>query len=229
MKRRVTYPPLGAGLAFVILSVALLGCSPAIDSDENATGSQAQPPTETTEFNLEDAHKEVFYWRVSDIYALTDGGFVFIDQIPEGITSLVDTPAKDLLLLSTFIRNEADEIVGIASEHEEFERPQTEAGKHDAIWTLLISGRGSLIAHEIEVSTQETRDFLAQIRAMDEPWSGEFVADGTIGPAANGLGIVIGGTGEFAGAKGYMKEENVYLGFDGTDYNVRTRLSFFLE
>jgi hypothetical protein len=150
-------------------------------------------------------------------------------NIPEGITSLVDTPAKDLLLLSTFIRNEADEIVGIASEHEEFERPLTPAGKHDAIWTLLISGRGSLIAHEIEVSTEETRAFLEEIRALDEPWTGEYVANGTIGPAANGLGVVIGGTGEFAGARGYMKEENVYLGFDGIDYDVRTRLTFLLE
>jgi len=187
------------------------------------------PPPAADEFDVATARKEVFYWRVSDIYALTDGGFVFIDQVPEGITSLVDTPAKDLLLLSTFIRNEADEIVGIASEHEEFERPLTPAGKHDAIWTLLISGRGSLIAHEIEVSTQETRAFLEEIRALDEPWRGEYVANGTIGPAANGLGVIIGGTGEFADARGYMKEENVYLGFDGTDYDVRTRLTFLLE
>jgi hypothetical protein len=93
----------------------------------------------------------------------------------------------------------------------------------------MIRGRGSLIAHEIEVSTEETRAFLERIRAMDEPWSGEFVAQGTIGPAENGLGVVLGGTGEFAGARGYMMEENVYLGFNGVDYDVRTRLTFFLE
>lgn len=213
-------------LASVILLFALPACSPA----KRAADDQEQPPESgTDEFNLADARKEVFYWRVSDIYALTDGGFVFIDQIPEGITSLVGTPARDLLLLSTFIRDEADRIVGIASEHEEFERPLTAAAKHDAIWTLMISGRGSIIAHEIEVSTEETRAFLERIRAMDEPWSGEFVAQGTIGPAENGLGVVLGGTGEFAGARGYMKEENVYLNFDGTNYDVRTRLTFYLK
>ena len=58
---------------------------------------------------------------------------------------------------------------------------------------------------------------------------GEFVAQGTIGPAKNGLGVVLGGTGEFADARGYMMEENVYLGFDGIDYDVRTQLTFFLE
>jgi hypothetical protein len=211
---------------FTVLSISLLACAP---PEVTAEAQGDQPQVATDGFNLDGARKEVFYWRVSDIYALTDGGFVFIDQIPEGITSLVGTPAQDLLLLSTFIRNEADQIVGIASEHEEFERPLTPAGKHDAIWTLMISGRGSLIAHEIEVSTEETRAFLERIRAMDGPWSGEFVAQGTIGPAENGLGVVIGGTGEFADARGYMMEENVYLGFDGTDYDVRTRLTFFLE
>ena len=209
-------------LACAVLLNGLLACSPAQPRDTT-------PQTPADGFDLENARKETFYWRVSDIYALTDGGFVFIDQIPDGITSLVDTPARDLLLLSTFIRNEDGQIVGIASEHEEFERPLTAAGKHDAIWTLLISGRGSLIAHEVEISTPATRAFLERIRNMDEPWSGEFVADGTIGPAANGLGVVIGGTGEFSGARGYMKEENVYLNFDGTDYDVRTRLTFFLQ
>ncbi|MCZ6711046.1 MAG: hypothetical protein O7B25_11840, partial [Gammaproteobacteria bacterium] len=123
-----------------VLSISLLACAP----PEGGSEAQGRPPQGTTaEFNLSDARKEVFYWRVSDIYALTDGGFVFIDQSPEGITSLVGTPAQDLLLLSTFIRNEAGQIVGIASEHEEFERPLTQSGKHDAIWTLMIAGRGS--------------------------------------------------------------------------------------
>ena len=204
------------------LLLVLAGCTPATEPADSSAGAG------TASFDIDSARKEVFYWRVDDIFALTDGGFVFIDQIPEGITTLVDTPAEDLLLLATFIQNEAGEVVGIGSEHEEFERPVTAEGKHDAIWTLLLSRRGTLIGHEIEITTQETRDFLEQIRQMDEPWSGEYVARGTIGPAANGMGVVVGGTGEFAGATGYMTEENVYRGFDGTDYDVRTRLTFYL-
>ena len=96
------------------------------------------------------------------------------------------------------------------------------------VWTLMLSGRGSLIGHEVEVTTDETRAFLERIRAMNEPWSGEFVARGTIGPSAGGMGVVIGGTGEFSGARGYMTEENIYRSFDGTDYDVRTRLTFYL-
>ena len=94
-----------------------------------------------------------FYWRVTDILALTDGGFVFIEQIPEGIKTLVDTPAEDLLLLGAFMRDEQDRIVGIASELDEFHRPLTD----------------------------------------------------------------------------YMTEENVYLGFDGAEYEVRTRLTFYIR
>jgi hypothetical protein len=198
------------GLIFV-----LMGCGPTSDGPGNTS-------------DVETARQEVVYWNVEDIFALTDGGFVFIDQIPEGIQTFVDTPADDLLLLATFIRDEAGAIVGIATEQEEFHRPLTPEGRHDAIWTLLLGGRGSLIGHEIEVSTEETRAFLKRIQAMDGPWSGEFVAHGTIGPAANGMGVVVGGTGEFAGARGYMTEENIYRNFDGTTYDVRTRLTFYL-
>ena len=189
-----------------------------------APAAHAQPPP-----SVEGMRTEVFYWRVTDIFALTDGGFVFIEQIPEGITSLVGTPAEDLLMLGAFIRNEDDEVVGIGSELEEFHRPLTAAGTHDAVWTLMISGRGSLIAHELEETSKETRAFLEEIRAMDGPWSGEHVAAGTIGPAENRMGVIVGGTGEFAGAQGYMTEENVYLAFDGAEYDVRTRLTFYLE
>lgn len=189
---------------------------------------QAQPPGASDDVDISKARKEVFYWDVESIFALTDGGFVFIDQIPEGIKTLVGTPAKDLLLLAAFISDEPGQIVGIGSEHEEFVRPLTPDGKHDATWTLKIAGRGTLIGHQIEVTTEETRTFLKKIRAMDGPWSGEFIAGGTIGPAENGMGIVIGGTGEFAGAQGYMTEENIYRSFDGTDYDVRTRLTFYL-
>jgi len=204
----------------ISLLLFLMGCTPSAEQPDSLAGAES--------IDIDSARKEVFYWHVDDIFALTDGGFVFIDQIPEGITTLVDTPAKDLLLLATFIQNEAGQVVGIGSEHEEFHRPLTPEGKHDAIWTLLVSGRGTLIGHEIEVTTQETRAFLEKIRQMDEPWSGEFIARGTIGPAANGMGVVIGGTGEFAGARGYMTEENIYRGFDGADYDVRTRLAFYL-
>lgn len=189
---------------------------------------QAQTPADFDKAALSKARKEAFYWDVEGIFALTDGGFVFIDHIPKGIKTLVDTPAKDLLLLATFIENEAGDVVGIGSEHEEFQRPLSADGKHDATWTLKLAGRGTLIGHQIEITTQETRDFLAKIRAMDGPWSGEFIAGGTIGPAPNGMGIIIGGTGEFRGARGFMTEENIYRSYDGSTYDVRTRLTFYL-
>ena len=187
--------------------------------------------TPTKNFDITTARTEVFYWDVTTIFALTDGGYVFIDQIPQGITTLVDTPAEDLLILATFVEDEAGNIVGIASELEEFDKPLTPDGLHDATWTLKLTGRGTLIGHQIEHSSPEALAFLGQIRTQvaesGQPWSGEFVAAGTIGPADNGMGIIIGGSGEFAGAQGYFTEENVYRGYDGTDYDVRTQLTFY--
>ena len=201
------------------LLFGLIICVPSGQTQESEAGDDD---------GLSTARKEAFYWDVEGIFALTDGGFVFINQIPKGIKTLVDTPAKDLLLLAAFMEDEAGNIVGIGSEHEEFVQPLRHDGKHDATWTLKLAGRGTLIGHQIEITTEETKSFLAKIRAMDKPWSGEFIAGGTIGPAENGKGIIIGGTGEFEGARGYMTEENIYQSFDGTDYDVRTRLTFYL-
>lgn len=188
----------------------------------------AQEPVADEDVDLSAAHKEAFYWDVEGILALTDGGFVFIEQIPKGIKTLVDTPAEDLLLLGAFMEDEAGNVVGIGSELEEFVQPLRPDGKHDATWTLKLAGRGTLIGQQIEITTEETKSFLAKIREMDKPWSGEYVARGTIGPAKNGMGIIMGGTGEFEGATGYMTEENIYRSFDGTTYDVRTRLTFYL-
>lgn len=185
-------------------------------------------PAESESVDAGKARKEAFYWDVEGIFALTDGGFVFIEQIPKGIKTLVDTPAEGLLLLGAFMEDEAGNVVGIGSELEEFVQPLRSDGKHDATWTLKLAGRGTLIGHQIEITTEETKSFLGQIREMDKPWSGEYVARGTIGPAKNGMGIIMGGTGEFEGATGYMTEENIYRGFDGTTYDVRTRLTFYL-
>ena len=215
---------------FVVAALAVLMAA-ACSAQDDAGGqgaTAAQEGTGDISWDISQARKEVFYWDVDGIFALTDGGFVFIDQIPDGIQTLVGTPAQDLLLLGAFIEDEAGQVVGIASELEEFDRPVTEEARHDATWTLKISGRGTLVGHQIEISTPEARDFLAQLAAANEPWRGEFIAHGTVGPAANGMGIIMGGSGEFEGARGYMTEENVYREFDGTNYDVRTRLTFYL-
>ena len=196
-----------------------------------ALAMPALAQAEDVSTELGTARTEAFYWQVDDIFVLTDGGFVFIEQIPDGVTSLVDTPAQDLLMLGAFIRDEDNNIVGIASELEEFDQPVTAEARHDATWTLKIAGRGTLIGHQIEISTPEAGEFLANIRdqnpTKDNPWEGEFIAAGTVGPAPNGMGIIMGGTGEFEGAQGYMTEENIYRRFDGETYDVRTRLTFY--
>ena len=200
--------------------MGLMACSPAPESGEGASN-----------VDMATLRQEAFYWDVTTIFALTDGGYVFIDQIPDGIDTLVGTPAEDLLILATFIEDEPGNIVGIASELEEFEKPLTPDGMHDATWTLKLTGRGTLIGHQIEHSSPEAQAFLVQLRddveATGEAWSGEFVAAGTLGPAANGMGIIVGGSGEFEDAQGYFTEENIYRHYDGTTYDVRTRLTFY--
>jgi hypothetical protein len=214
---------------FGAVALALGACSQGGNSDDKSSGAADT----SKDLDITTARREVFYWDVTTIFALTDGGYVFIDQVPEGITTLVDTPAQDLLILATFVEDEPGNIVGIASELEEFDQPVTPDGLHDATWTLKLTGRGTLIGHQIEHSSPEAQAFLEQVRTQvaetGQPWSGEFIAAGTIGPADNGLGIIVGGSGEFEGASGYFTEENVYRGFDGTDYDVRTQLTFYFQ
>ena len=130
-------------MIFGAVALALGACSQSGDSDDKSSGA-AQT---SNDLDITTARREVFYWDVTTIFALTDGGYVFIDQIPEGITTLVDTPAQDLLILATFVEDEPGNIVGIASELEEFDQPVTPDGLHDATWTLKLTGRGTLIGH----------------------------------------------------------------------------------
>jgi hypothetical protein len=180
---------------------------------------------------LDGAEKLVLYWDVpEDILALTQGGGVPIINYPEGIRSLAGTAAESQLMLGVTIRDDKREIVGIATELETFDQPMGERFSHDTVWTIMIPGRGTLVAFEREESTDEVLAFFRRIQAAGGAWEGDFEAPSTVGPASNGLGIIIGGTGEFEGATGYMLEENRFLAFDfnAKTSEVRNRLTFYI-
>ncbi|NJO33836.1 MAG: hypothetical protein HC869_12525 [Rhodospirillales bacterium] len=127
------------------------------------------------------------------------------------------------------MRDENDAVVGDRDELETFPKPYDMTMAHDTTWTIVIPGRGSLIGHELERVTPEYIKLLESIRASGKPWTGSYEAQSSVGPAKNGMGVIVGGTGEFERARGYMTEENHFRAIDVQKqvYVVRNRMTFY--
>jgi hypothetical protein len=71
--------------------------------------------------------------------------------------------------------------------------------------TIAIPGRGSLFAHEMKEFPQPGRAAIwNQVRETGQSWVGELPFVATSGPASDKRGVVLAGTGEFAGVRGTM-------------------------
>jgi hypothetical protein len=194
-----------------------------------ATGFLAT--TSANALEVENSRKLVLYWDVpGDILALTQGGHVPIVYYPADIRSLAGTGAETQLFLGVTIRDDKGAVIGVGSELETFHLPYDERLAHDTVWTVMLPGRGTIVAHELEDSTPDVVEFFRSIQKAGGTWSGSFEARSTVGPGKDGLGVIIGGTGEFEGAQGYMIEENHYRKFDFNrkTSEVQNRLTFFL-
>ena len=74
-----------------------------------------------------------------------------------------------------------------------------------ATWTIMLPGRGHVVGYELEKRDADASQIFAQVAAGQE-WNGEFYEQVAVGPLPSGDGIILGGTGEFAGATGTLSE-----------------------
>ncbi|MEM8662486.1 MAG: hypothetical protein AAGF35_16495 [Pseudomonadota bacterium] len=141
-----------------------------------------------------------------DLISLSHGGGAPLPLYPAGIASLADTEASDMLALTCFVRDEQGKVVGIASELETFKSDGGFAGsawKTD--WTIMLAERGSLYVHQWE-QVADVHQVAFESAASGTAWTGNVRAETTVGPLPNGRGLIVGGTGEFAGAVGEFIE-----------------------
>lgn len=156
-----------------------------------------------------DAHQKLMTFHLDaaagDMLSLTHAGDLGPRRVPEGISLLEDEAINRGLVLSALLRDENGDVVGLATELEYFPEGQRPGVSWDTYWTVLLPGRGSIYGFETEeIPAEHLPLFIA--RANGTPFKGENRAKIASGPAEGGLGIIVGGTGEFEGATGTIAE-----------------------
>lgn len=150
--------------------------------------------------------REVFYFEMpGDGLAMTHNGRHLLPSGPPGIAHLTEPAIASGLLLIAKLRNERGEIVGTASEAEWFPNPEDMSQPWHATWTIMIPGRGHIVGYELERVSPAAAQIFAKVAAGEE-WRGEFYEQVAVGPLPSGDGVILGGSGEFAGATGTLSE-----------------------
>jgi hypothetical protein len=152
-----------------------------------------------------------FYWASPrDIIAMTHADQFPNDKFPAGIPSLVGTPIDNQLAMMAMVRDERDNIIGVLSELEVFGRK--DEMEFEVNLTMVMPARGAPY----------------KIAAEKGEWSGRADVLHTSGPLPGRCGVVIGGTGEFAGMTGRHQQTAIYKHIKGNVTVVEVCETFWL-
>ncbi len=157
-----------------------------------------------------EARSESIYVRVlDDAIAGTHGGRFPFRPFPDGIRSLAGANLADGFALLTKARDGTQEVAGFATELE-VASPESRllAGRimTETYWTVVLPGRGTLFLYETENNWRLVKEVLLPMLLTRRDWAGEWRNVNTFGPRPEGRGIIVGGTGKFAGAAGTFLE-----------------------
>lgn len=135
----------------------------------------------------------------------THRGDLPLALFPEGIAKFTEPRLHNAFALGGKLRDKTGEVVGFSTEIEEV-LPETdfESGKllTHTVWTLFLPGRGTLVLDQIEDSSAVATKVFKPAFDSGRPWTGTLRAVTTAGPRKDGKGVILGGTGEFGGARG---------------------------
>lgn len=154
------------------------------------------------------ASESFFFSSPEDGIAVTHGGKLPLGIGPPGVVALSD-PAIDrgfALILNMHDAN--GRIVGFAVELEVHPEGDMLAQdlRWETEWVLVIPGRGVLVLNQQEHSGELGPKVINTVRETGSDWVGDWTVQTTVGPLANGRGVILGGTEEFAGASGSFIE-----------------------
>lgn len=152
---------------------------------------------------------ESFFFRSpEDGIAVTHSGKLPLGIAPPGVAALSDPAIERGFALLLNMHDANARIIGYAVELEV--HPQgdmlAEDLSWDTEWVLVIPGRGMLILHQQEHSGELGPKVINSIRETGTDWIGDWTVQTTVGPLANGRGVIVGGTEEFEGASGSFIE-----------------------
>jgi hypothetical protein len=147
-----------------------------------------------------------FFTGSRDVIAITHNGKLPLGASPPGIPLFSEAAIDKGFALITQIRNAAGEIVGYAAELEVHPEGDmlTQNLTWNTDWVLVLPARGALFLHQQE-HFGRLREVMPPVLA-GKGWSGDLRVQTTVGPRPDGRGVILGGTGEFAGARGAFIE-----------------------
>jgi hypothetical protein len=180
---------MGAGLAALLLAGSAYASGPAADPDGYIREVFA---TESPEQAL----------------AVTHDGDKPIPAHPDGVGLLTDAKIRKGFMLLVKFNNAAGEVVGYGSEQEVVrDESSIMTGRMimDTTWTVTLPGRGTIFLSEVEDASEFAKKAVIPALKEGKDWTTPWTFITTVGPK-DGKGVVVGGTGEFAGVTGTFTE-----------------------
>lgn len=154
-------------------------------------------------------HETLYFHAPEDGIAATHDGRKPIRVFPDGIAPLDNKALASAFVLVAKARNRAGEIVGFASEMEDV-APETDILRGRMVmrstWTIELPGRGTLFCDQMEDASEFARKVVMPAFLLGQTWDAPWTFVKTIGPGPQGRGVIVGGTGEFAGVTGHCVE-----------------------
>lgn len=154
---------------------------------------------------------ESFFLNITgDTVLLTHGGAFPFQPIPEGMAHVGSGQAPNTLVLVSKFRHQPDEeVLAFGTELEIshtgsrllFGRIMTHT-----VWSIVVPGRGALHLYQHENNWRTIKRVIAPMLLTGKDFDGEHHGVNTFGPLPDYHGLVLGGTGEFAGATGRFVE-----------------------
>jgi len=186
-------------IAFIVLGIVL-----GITAVFMVQSLQKMEATSSTE------HVDFIEYRVEvpgDVLAITHGFERGIGRAPDTITSLENSAISNMLAFIARIRDKDGNLVGLASELEIF--PDDKGVNPDKTWKTdwtVTTPQGTLLMYENERVPAAHLPAFTSVMA-GENWTGSIFAQTSVGPHPSGRGVIIGGTGIYAGATGTFVEK----------------------
>jgi len=157
-----------------------------------------------------DAAVEVFYRTAADTVARTGPSADLFASVPPSVEALWE-PALAGTEARVLVLRDVDGLpVGFGVRFASLDpgtRPLTGDLLASSVWNIHLQGRGSLFVHGVDNLWPLVREVLVPAwRADDGTWRGRTAGDITVGPKPDGVAMMTGGAGVFAGTRGEARE-----------------------
>jgi len=141
--------------------------------------------------------------------AATHNGQQPLAAFPPGIGTLAEPALERSLAFLMKLSDASGRVVGFASELEVMSPDSSLVSGKMVLatdWTLVLPGRGSIFLAQVEDASDFIKRVALPVIASRKDWEGDWKVVSTIGPRADGRGVIVGGSGEFEGVTGSFVE-----------------------